>query len=277
MHLRRLLTLSVLFVAVSPLYAQQDFAGKWQAQASKTQAEQPRWMTPLVTVTPRLEQEFRSDFLRQKMATGDDQINYGNGKGLELIPARRVELIVNVPPYLQHNSRTSEDGFGDMSFLAKYRILSSNEEQHNYILTAFLAGSIPTGSYKNGSTSAIVIPTIAGGKGLGKFDLQSTLGVSLPVDNVKELGHAVAFNNALQYHVTRQLWPQVEFNTTFFRGGSHDGMKQNFITPGVIFGRIPLSHQHKRWALALGTGFQIATTHYHQYDHNWIFTVRMPF
>lgn len=277
MHLRRFLICTALLAAGLPMHAQQSFIGKWQAQASKTQAEQPHWMTPLVTVTPRLEQEFRADFLRQKMSTGDDQINYGNGKGLELIPSRRIELIFNVPPYIQHNNPSIKDGFGDVSFLAKYRILASNEERHNYILTAFLAGSIPTGSYKNGSTSAIVTPTIAGGKGLGKFDLQSTLGVSLPVDDVKEIGHPVAFNNALQYHVTRQLWPQVEFNATFFNGGSNDGKTQNFITPGVIFGRIPLSEEHKRLALVFGTGFQIATTHYHQYDHNWIFTVRMPF
>ena len=28
---------------------------------NRTQAEQPHWVTPLVTVTPRLEQEFRTD------------------------------------------------------------------------------------------------------------------------------------------------------------------------------------------------------------------------
>jgi hypothetical protein len=277
MFIRKIAVVTALLFAATSIHAQQSFLGRWQAQASKTQAEQPHWMTPLVTVTPRLEQEFRSDFLRQKMSTGDDQINYGNGKGLELIPARRIELIFNAPPYLQHNNPTLKDSFGDVSFLAKYRIFASNEAHHNTILTAFLAGSIPTGSYKNGSSSAVVTPTIAGGKGYGKLDLQTTLGVSLPVDDVKQIGRAVAFNNALQYHVTRQLWPQVEFNTTFFNGGSNDGKKQNFITPGVIFGRIPLSHQHKRLALALGTGLQIATTHYHQYDHNWIFTMRMPF
>src|SRR5690349_17368607 len=31
----------------------------WLNMASATQAAQPHWMTPLVTVTPRLEQEFR--------------------------------------------------------------------------------------------------------------------------------------------------------------------------------------------------------------------------
>ncbi len=30
--------------------------------------------------------------------------------------------------------------FGDVSFLVKYRLLSANEEQGNYILTAFFGG-----------------------------------------------------------------------------------------------------------------------------------------
>ena len=32
---------------------------------------------------------------------------------------------------------TDKDGFGDWQFLIKYRILASNEEHGNYILTAF--------------------------------------------------------------------------------------------------------------------------------------------
>ena len=33
----------------------------WLDMVSASQAAQPNWMTPLVTVTPRLEQEFRYD------------------------------------------------------------------------------------------------------------------------------------------------------------------------------------------------------------------------
>ena len=32
-------------------------------------------------------------------------------------------------------------------------------------MTGFLGGSVPTGSHKNGSISAVVTPTLAGGKG----------------------------------------------------------------------------------------------------------------
>jgi hypothetical protein len=39
----------------------EDFFSKWFGMVSKARAEQPHWMTPLVTVTPRLEQEYRYD------------------------------------------------------------------------------------------------------------------------------------------------------------------------------------------------------------------------
>src|SRR5271170_1150729 len=78
----------------------------WLDMVSATQAAQPNWMTPLVTVTPRLEQEFRSDFYDQQNGTGSQGngqriVNYGGPGGfrVELIPAYNVELIVAVPPY----------------------------------------------------------------------------------------------------------------------------------------------------------------------------------
>ena len=41
----------------------ENYFSDWFARVSKTQAEQPHWITPLVTVTPRLEQELRYDQL----------------------------------------------------------------------------------------------------------------------------------------------------------------------------------------------------------------------
>lgn len=270
----KLLVLSVPLILVS-LSANGQFVENWQARVSATQAEQPHWITPLVTVTPRLEQEFRFDTFREQMSSGDALINVGGGKGLEVIPARRIEIIVAAPPsYLIHNNPRLKDGFGDETFLLKYRLLSGNEERGKYIVTAFLAGSLATGSYKNGAAAAIVTPTIAAGKGFGRFDVQSTLGVGLPVDNVNAIGHAVAWNTAFQYHVRRFFWPEFEVNSTFFEGGTNDGKKQTFLTPGLVIGRIPL---HNRLGLTLGAGMQIAATRFHTFDHNLIFTARLPF
>jgi hypothetical protein len=262
-----------LMLAVSLASQAQSFVSRWQDRVNKTQAEQPHWVTPLATVTPRLEQEFRSDFVRQITPQHTDTWNYGNGKGLELIPERHTELLFNISPYIQHNS-LADDGFGDVSFLGKYRILAGNEERRSgYILTAFLGATIPTGSYKNGLTDATVTPTLAGGKGWGRFDFQTTLGGQLPLAHSDKLGRPVAWNTALQYRASRMLWPEVEFNTTHFNGGASDGKTQNFVTPGMI-GRF---HLHNRIGLTVGAGMQIATSQFHTYDHGLLLTARMPF
>src|SRR5271155_2039047 len=64
----------------------EDFVNSWLAMVSRTQAEQPHWITPLVTVTPRLEQEVRYDQYFQSAKNGLAIDNFGGGKGLELIP-----------------------------------------------------------------------------------------------------------------------------------------------------------------------------------------------
>jgi hypothetical protein len=230
-------------------------------------------MTPVATVTPRLEQEYRFDVFHQLTPTGD-VTNLDGGKGLELIPTRHTELLINLPPYLLHQNPKTIDGWGDVSFTMKYRFLARNEQHGSAILTGFLAGSIPTGVYKNGSNSAIVTPTLAGGKGFGPFDVQATLGGTFPVNSVKAIGRTIVSNNAFQYHAVKKLWPEVEVNSTFWEGGTNYGKKQTFVTPGIVFGRFPI---RKRWAFAAGAGFQIATTHYNQYNHAFIATLRMPF
>jgi len=263
----------LLLTSSAAALAQNQFFSDWQSRVNRTQAEQPHWVTPLVTVTPRLEQEFRTDFVREYTPTHTETWIYGNGKGLELIPARHIELLFNVPPYLQHNSPKAKDGFGDVTFLMKYRFIAGNEEHGNFILTGFLGGSIPTGSYSNGSTDASVSPTIAAGKGIGRFDIQSTVGTSLPVANGEKIGRPVLWNSALQYKCNPHWWPEVEFNTTYYHAGPNDGKIQNFVTPGIV-GRYSL---HKRIGLTMGAGMQIATSQYHSYDHALVFTARMPF
>src|ERR1700688_265176 len=78
--------LTVAGGAQTPHCAGDSFIARNQPGVSATQAEQPHWITPLVTVTPRLEQEIRSDFVRQTNTKLLDTWNYGNSKGLEIIP-----------------------------------------------------------------------------------------------------------------------------------------------------------------------------------------------
>lgn len=263
----------LLVISSSATLRGQIMPEQWQARATATQAEQPHWMTPIATVTPRLEQEFRFDTIHQQTSTGN-VTNLDGGKGLELIPSRRVELLLNLPPYLLHQNPNALDGWGDVSFTMKYRFLSRNEEHGSAILTGFLGGSIPTGTHKNGSASALVTPTLAGGKGWGKFDVQSTIAGTFPINSVNIVGRSIISNTAFQYHAIRWLWPEAEINSTFWFGGNNDGRKQTFATPALIFGRFPI---HGRLALAAGAGFQIALTHYHQYDHAVLATIRLPF
>ena len=157
---------AVFLLSSTVAFAQDGYFANWFARVDKTKDEQPHWVTPLATTTPRLEEEYRYDQLWQTNGKRITTDNYDGGKGLELIPFEKVEVIFNVPPYLVHNDPKVRDGFGDVAFLVKYRLLSQNEEHGSYILTAFLGWSLPTGDHKNGALHAVITPTISYGLSL---------------------------------------------------------------------------------------------------------------
>jgi hypothetical protein len=274
----RFVPLVVLLSAFTSLAAQNhpdesSYFGSWFQRVSRTQAEQPHWITPLFTTTPRLEEEVRYDIGWENTSKGN-LTNYGSGKGLEFIPSERAEIIISPPAYFAHQNAAVRDGFGDTSFLLKYRLAAGNEEAGNYIVTAFLGGSIPTGSYSNGAENAVVAPTLALGKGWRAFDVQSTLGVAVPVGDVARLGTAMAYNMALQYRLLGKLWPELEVNGVVFHDGKNDGQQQVFLSPGLVVGKI---HLWRRLGLTVGAGEQIAVTRFHTFNHNRVLSVRFPF
>lgn len=127
-----------------------DYFLHWFDRAEEAQASQPHWMTPITTVTPRLEQEYRYDQSQQFLQNGAEVNNYFFGKGLELIPTTTNEILINVPNFEQRLPEGSKvepaTGFADGNFVTiKQRLLSANEENGNYILTAFLGFQAPTG------------------------------------------------------------------------------------------------------------------------------------
>ena len=134
---------------------------------------------------------------------------------MELIPFQNTEVIVGVPGFLTRNTPRGTNGFADWPFLVKYRILSSNEENGNYMVTAFMGFSVPTGSNVNGNGHALFTPTIAFGKGFGDFDFQSTVGVAFSNGGLDRLGIPVNWNTAFQYRVFKYFWPEVETNYTW--------------------------------------------------------------
>src|SRR5579864_5629381 len=96
--------------------ATNDFISSWLAMVTRTQDQQPHWMTPLVTVTPRLEQEFRFDVFSEALTNHAHLDNYGAGKGLEIVPSEDTEIIIGMPPYETRTSnagKTLADGWAD--------------------------------------------------------------------------------------------------------------------------------------------------------------------
>lgn len=269
----------LLFLSLSsiPACTQDDtadgFVSQWFERSSRAESGQPHWAAPMFTVTPRLVQQFRYD-MGWQLNGGFTNANFGGGKGLELIPLDRIELYVSAPPYLTQTKPGVQDGIGDMTFLFKYRAAAGNPEKGDYLVTAMLAATIPTGAYKNGSTDASLTPTLALGKGWRNFDLQGTAGVTLPTGNRDTLGTPLVLNATAQYHLMKYFWPEVEVNSTIWANGKNDGKKQVFLSPGLVVGKFHLSN---RVGVALGAGVQIAATEFHTYEHNWVTSIRFPF
>ncbi len=253
-----------------------DNSGFWQTRlqvASQADTSQPHWIAPLFTTTPRLLEQLRFDVPVQT-TKGYDIVNYGGAKGLELIPVKNVEIFISTPPYLTHDKPGAQDGIGDMTFLLKYRVAAGNEEAGNYIVTAFLSTSVPTGTYANGASAAILTPTIAAGTGWGPFDFQTTFGVALPTGYENKLGTPLSHNVAFQYRLGGKLWPELEVNSTFWANGSLAGDKQVLLSPGLIAGKMQLG---RRLGFTVGGGVQVPVTHFHTVDRSYLLSVRFPF
>jgi hypothetical protein len=249
------------------------------------QASQPHWMTPLVTVTPRLEQEVRYDQYWESRGNGSTLDIFDAGKGLELIPTDTNELLINPPAY-QFKGRTAKpaNGWLDDQFLViKQRLLSGNEENGDYVVSAFLGVTAPSGDSAFTNHAWVITPTLAAGMGFGDFDVQGTVGVAIPTRDQSTLGVSVASNIAFQYHIGQYFWPEFEINDTYWADGKERGGKdQVLLTPGIILGRFVIYKRVKfiigggrQWAVApkyANTGEQTPT-----YNRSWILTARVTF
>lgn len=277
--MRKSFMIAVLAVC---LYGQtakaQNLFAKYEARVTRFQADQPKWIVPVIAPYPMLIQVFRADFSRQISPTLVSNWNLGVSRGLNLIPLKNTEIDILVPPFMEHGDKTS-DGFGDFSFTGKYRVLSANEKHGNYLLTGAATVTIPTGSYKNGATNATVTPALSGGKGFGRFDAFESLGGTLPTGNTNTIGRSIASNSVFQYRVRKYIYPELEINTTAFYGGTKDGKVQTFISPGVVFGRFPLRPRDpkSRLGVIVGAGFQTSATTYHAYNHAAVMSGRLVF
>ena len=255
-------------------HSQDDWVNRWLRRVDKTRAEQPHHVAPLITTHVLLVQQFRFDSFYQQAPGGIWTSEYGGAKGLEIIPNTRMEVQVGIPPYFFHQAPNLPDGFGDISMFLKFRAFSAPEGKGGYFIGFFLGGSFPSASAPNGMAHTVWSPMIAASKVWGSFDVQTTLSGSLPQSGTNVIGRLILFNNTFQFKVAKRFWPELETNSTFFVDGPHSGNQQTFLTPGLIIGPFQIS---QRLHFGLGFGVQVAATHFHQYDHRWIWTMRFPF
>jgi len=277
---RHLSMVFCLFAALMPCVgnAQATFFHNWEDRVRATSKTQPGWAVPLLAPTSGLVQLARFDAYRQITPTHTITWNIDGGKGFNLIPWHKTEVDFNLPPLIEHNNPKVADGAGDLSFLLKYRFAATAETKGAYSISAGLAATAPTGSYKNGSHAGTVSPTLYLGKGFRAFDVQTAASISLPTGYTSAMGRPVTWNTAFQYKIARYFWPEVEVNATFFRGGASDGNRQVFLTPGLMISKIKLrSSPSDRLALVFGAGDQIAATHFHSYNHALVMTSRIVF
>lgn len=262
-----------MFLFGSPAALAQSASLNWLDRASRTRSQQPDWVTPLFTASANLEEATINDVTRKLEPNGTPLVTLGDTRGVQFIPFGKFQITFGDTPYLFHNQASEHNGFGDTSFAGKYRFASGNEENGNFAFTALIDTSIPTGSYQNGQRSAVMTPVLLGEKGWGDFNMQTTVGISLPLGNTWIIGRQVTSNTAFQYRIGRHWFPEFETNALHSCGASAEGQTQLYLTPGLLVGRFRIAPSA---GLTFGMGMQIAATHEHAGNHNLIFSVRIP-
>ena len=253
-----------------------DYFANWFHRVDLIRAGQPHWAPPVATTSPMLQEVFRYDVYSERLAGGRTLTSFGNSKGLEFIPGGNIQFIVGLPAWQTENTSPRKEGWADQYFLMKYRFLAANAENGDYVLTGFLGLTVPNGSANFTTHHFVFTPSAAFGKGWGDFDIQCTAGVSLPDNDSgrRTLGTPLAINTTAQYHLAKFFWPEVEVNYTWWPGGTHEGLNQAFITPGLVLGNF---HVLGRVGMMVGAGCQFAMTDHALYQRNFLLTARFPF
>lgn len=269
------------------------FVADWRAWVGRARATQPSWSSPLVTTTGLLEQRLRFDVDQQHSGNGSNTTQLDGGKGLDLIVDETTEIRFAAAPYYIRSGVPGAEGtrkgaidplagFGDWPFLRiEERLFSSPAAQGNYVVSALLQIQAPSGIERLSSNTWTYLPTLAFGKGWGKFDVQGTVGGVIPASRAETIGYQIQTNLAFQYQVQEVFWPQLEVNWTYYASGQRGGLNQVYLTPGLVVGRFTLPDGLK---FTFGVGYQAAITPNYiprpltpAYNHAWIVTTRLNF
>ncbi|MDD4933260.1 MAG: hypothetical protein PHO89_07330 [Methylacidiphilaceae bacterium] len=230
---------------------------KWRRMTIETREKQTRWLTPLVTETPRLEQRIRYDVYDETLANGNKRWNFGGGKGVNFIVAPTMEVAISLPQYLYYPGAGASDGFRGENFMIKNRIMASPESQKNYVFSVMLSALSPTGNISGIPEHWVWNPMVSFGKGWGNFDFMLNLGTAWADADTKQMGSPIVYGAAFQYRFG-VICPTVEINShpsisrfLFF------GPPGLFVTPEVLIGRF---HFRDHYSLYFGFGYQMALT-----------------
>jgi len=84
---------------------------RWLDSVDQARANQPHFVSPIVTTHVMLVQQYRYDIGWQRGAPGSGSNNYGSSRGLEIIPTTRLEIGLFPPSYVTHKSMVA-NGLG---------------------------------------------------------------------------------------------------------------------------------------------------------------------
>ena len=242
------------------------------------QAVQPHWSSMLGVPSTGLTQGFRYHYTTQYLQSGTVVRNFGSNKGLELIVGESTQIQIGVPAFEERESpKSTSGGWKDESVLAKYRLASANEENGNYVVSASLGMSLPTGSPRFTSGNTVFFPTLAAGKGWGNrkfgFDIQGQFLFGLADHNNVSTGLPFTLNSGIQGHLDH-LWPEVEMSYTHWNRGALSGKSQLVLTCGFTFEQ-PIAPGKK---ITFGAGYQAPTgTAYAPFTRGWISMAKLSF
>jgi hypothetical protein len=262
-----------------------DVLSIWKANTASAQSSQPHWMEPLAMGTGLLQQQFTYDQVEEHQLNGGGYSSrFDGGRGLEIIPTATNEVIVDMPDYAVRHVKKPREGFDDWTFLAvKQRLLSADEAHGDYVVTAQVAATAPSGAVAFSNHAWVFTPTLEAGKGWGDADIQVTVGMPIPASREDDLGLSLVTNAILQYHVLALLWPEIEYNTTHWFDGQRGGKTEAFVTPALMVGPVPLLDGGLH--MIVGAGYQYAVAPQAStkpvttpaYPHAWIFSARLAF
>jgi hypothetical protein len=263
-------------ISASAASAQQSFYQRFRANNASMTAVQPSWMGPVIQSDARLGQAARFS-VSNSACPGAHTIDYGNGHGFSVIMDRRFQFDFDAPAFFRNHSPEYKDGFGNAATQLKWRIASGNAEHGNYVVSAILYHGFSQGANQNGMSSSAWNPTLAAGRAFGRLALISNLGGVLPTANIWQQGRAIQWSTTAQFHPSSHIFFNLENNTTFNLGGPFNRNTQNFLTPAAYY-----VVRRRDWApehatVVFDCGMQVATTRFHQYNHNLVTEMRVFF